>query len=428
MKRKTALFFVALAFGLAWAIRGHFGHEYGAAWAGAIAGLAVVAAARRRDWASRLTVLATLAGIGWGVGGMMSYGIVVGYGRGVEFGNVFYGLSMLGVVGALYGFIGGGLFGLGLESTDEQKPEWASLLAEMIAGGLLAWWVIIAQFGWKMTPPRSELWAACLGASVALAWFLQRNGYTNALRVAGYAALGAGFGFGFGNFLQTVGTVSGFDFNWWNVMEFSLGSFGGLGMAYGVLTREWSQSVAPSRTANWMAFFFLLLGLPLINVFQAMKVEKFLQAAERLGIENGSAFANLQINITYLVTALFFAVALLVHTRYSSRPDKLNASYSPIIFFLYVLFYLAFSHIIESVFVRGQAFQLNQVLYWLVLIVLFLLWFSNRREKSHPFVVTSPESGVRWVFLIGLALSILAMCTLISITIHKGLPGYHERF
>jgi len=35
---------------------------------------------------------------------------------------------------------------------------------------------------------------------------------------------------------------------------------------------------------------------------------------------------------------------------------------------------------------------------------------------------------VRWVFLIGLALSILAMCTLISITIHKGLPGYHERF
>jgi len=428
MKNKTALLFVALSLGLAWAIRGHFGHEYGAAWAGAIAGLAVIVAARRRDWARRLTVLATLAGIGWGVGGMMSYGIVVGYGRGVEFGNVFYGLSMLGVVGALYGFIGGGLFGLGLESTDEQKPQWASLLAEMIAGGLLAWWVIIAQFGWKMTPPRSELWAGCLGASVALAWFLQRNGYANALRVAGYAALGAGFGFGFGNFLQIVGTVSGIDFNWWNVMEFTLGFFGGLGMAYGVLTREWPKSVAPSRTANGMAFVFLLLGLPLINVFQAMKVEKFLQAAERLGIENGMAFANLQINISYLVTGLFFTVALLVHSRYSNKPDKLNDTYSPIVFFLYVLFYLAFSHIIKLVFVSGQAFQLNQALYWVVVIVLFLLWFLNRKKKRQPYIVTSPDSPMRWVFLITLALSILAMCTLISVTIHQGLPGYHERF
>ena len=94
MGNKAALLFVALALGLAWAIRVHFGHEHGAAWAGAIAGLAVITAARRRDWASRLTVLATLAGVGWGVGGMMSYGIIVGYGRGIEFGNVFYGLSM----------------------------------------------------------------------------------------------------------------------------------------------------------------------------------------------------------------------------------------------------------------------------------------------------------------------------------------------
>ena len=153
MSRITSMLFVALILGLGWAIRGHFGHEYGAAWAGVIAGLAVITVAKRRDWASRLTVLATLAGIGWGVGGMMSYGIVVGYGRGVEFGNVFYGLSMLGVVGALYGFIGGGLFGLGLESTNDRKPQWASLVTEMICGGLLAWWVIIAQFEWKMTPP-----------------------------------------------------------------------------------------------------------------------------------------------------------------------------------------------------------------------------------------------------------------------------------
>ena len=32
MKKRTALIFVALALGLGWAIRGHFGHEHGAAW------------------------------------------------------------------------------------------------------------------------------------------------------------------------------------------------------------------------------------------------------------------------------------------------------------------------------------------------------------------------------------------------------------
>lgn len=428
MRNKTALLYAGLALGLAWAIRGHFGHEHGAAWAGAIAGLAVITAARRQDWANRLTVLAALAGVGWGVGGMMSYGIVVGYGRGVEFGNVFYGLSMLGVVGALYGFIGGGLFGLGLEATDQREPQWASLLAEMIAGGLLAYCVIISQFGWNMTPPRSELWAACLGASIALAWFLQRNGFTNALRVAGYAALGAGFGFGFGNFLQTVGTVSGIDFNWWNVMEFTLGFFGGLGMAYGVLTRDWPKGAASSKNANWIAFVFLFLGLPLINVIQAMKVEKFLQAAERLGIEDGLAFAKLQINIAYLVTVLFFTAALLVHIRYSRRPDKVTNPYSPIMFFLFTLLYLAFSHIIKLVFVSGQPFQLNQALYWVVVIALFLIWYLHRNEKNSPFIVTGPESGGRWLLLIGLVLTVLAICTFISISIHEGIPGYHERF
>ncbi|MBN1559890.1 hypothetical protein JW998_06540, partial [candidate division KSB1 bacterium] len=78
MNKRTAILFVALALGLAWAIRGHFGHEYGAAWAGAIAGMAVIVAARRDDWASRLPVLSSLAAIGWGAGGMMSYGIIVG--------------------------------------------------------------------------------------------------------------------------------------------------------------------------------------------------------------------------------------------------------------------------------------------------------------------------------------------------------------
>lgn len=428
MKKTTALVFVALALGLGWAIRGHFGHEHGAAWGGAIAGLAVIVAAKREDWASRLPVLTALAGIGWGVGGMMSYGLIVGYGRGIDFANVFYGLSMLGVVGALYGFIGGGLFGLGLESTENQKPHWPSLLTEMIAGGLLAWYVIIAQFEWKMTPPRSELWAACMGAAVALAWHLYRNDYKRALRVAAFAALGAGFGFGFGNFLQTLGTISRIAFNWWNVMEFSLGFFGGLGLAYGIFTREWPITIIPSKTANGLAFLFLFSALPIVNIIQAMHVDDFLAAAERIGIQNGRAFAELQISIAYLTTAIFFIIAAILFWRWSGKKERANSVYSPAMFFIYSLFYLAFSHIIKLVFVKGQPFQLNQMLYWVVLISLFLMWLFNRKKVESTFTVTKQESWQRWLVLIGATILLLAFCAFISINSHAGIPGYHERF
>ena len=50
MRRSFAFLLVALMMGLAWAIRGHFGHENGAAWAGAIGTLAILVATRRPDW------------------------------------------------------------------------------------------------------------------------------------------------------------------------------------------------------------------------------------------------------------------------------------------------------------------------------------------------------------------------------------------
>ncbi len=428
MTKKQALIFVALTLGLGWAIRGHFGHEHGAAWAGALAGLAVIVASGRRDWSGRLPTLAALAGIGWGVGGMMSYGIVVGYGRGVDFANVYYGLTMLGVIGGLYGFIGGGLFGLGLESTSERKPDWARLLTEMIAGGLLAWYVLIAQFEWKMTPPRSELWSACLGASAALAWFLYRNDYKRALRVAGYAALGAGFGFGFGNFLQTMGNVTGLSFNWWNVMEFSLGFFGGLGMAYGVFTREWPESREPSKAANWIAVVFLLLILPVVNIIQAFDPGPFLRAAENLGLADGAAFFRLQVKFACLATVLFAVAGLLVHARTSGASQKPVVVYAPAMFFLYTFYYLIFSHIKNLCFYSGLPFQLNHALYWVVFAVLAGLWLVGRHQQGHVFVVSKPETWRRWLILIGIALVVLAVCTLISINSHPAFPGAHERF
>ncbi|MCW3118165.1 MAG: hypothetical protein JWM28_2247, partial [Chitinophagaceae bacterium] len=219
---------VALALGTAWAARGQIGHEYGAAWAGSIGVAAAISLSGRKDWYSRFPVVAALGAIAWGTGGIISYGKVVGFGHAADYLNTSYGLVMLLFIGGLYGFLGGGITGLALESSPEKKVDWAALMTQLFAGGYLCWGLFIFELEWFMTPPRSELWAACLGAALALGWWLYRNGYTHALRTAFFSALGAGFGFGFGNFLQRMGQASGINFNWWNVMEYSIGFCGGL--------------------------------------------------------------------------------------------------------------------------------------------------------------------------------------------------------
>lgn len=112
-----------MALGTAWAIRGQFGHEQGAAWAGGIGSLCIILLAKKNNWYNKAVKAAFAGAVGWGLGGMMSYGAVVGYGRGVDFLNVYYGLAMLFVIGGLYGLIGGGLFGLVLADHPDKKVQ-----------------------------------------------------------------------------------------------------------------------------------------------------------------------------------------------------------------------------------------------------------------------------------------------------------------
>ena len=80
-----SILIVAMTLATAWAIRGQFGHEQGAAWAGGIGGLALVLVSKRKDWYSKIYSISMASAVGWGAGGMMSYGQVVGYGRSSSF-------------------------------------------------------------------------------------------------------------------------------------------------------------------------------------------------------------------------------------------------------------------------------------------------------------------------------------------------------
>jgi len=399
---------VALAFGTAWAARGQIGHEYGAAWAGAIGVLTMVAVSGRADWYRRLPVIIAIGAIGWGTTGIISYGKVVGYGHMADLINTSYGLVMLLFIGSLYGFIGGGLTGLALESGEQRKPDWAALITQMIAGGILGWGLLIFELEWLMTPPRSELWAACLGVALALGWYLYRNGYGHAMRTAWFAALGAGIGFAVGNFLQRMGNTSGISFNWWNVMEYSIGFCGGCGMAYGVFGgREWPESVAADKFSNRIGSIFMFVIIPYVVLFEGAGLKTITGTGEGLHEADPAAFA-FRWQVVMWVMSATFAIVLYRYTRRileNPAPAKIS-----LLVICYLGWYILISNFISATWLT-PAFS-SQHLYWVNLFVIYLL-----TRKYQPMSVDIAETGYKnrlinyWLLtvLFILALSVVAV-------------------
>ena len=427
MSKWLVMLITGLTLGLGWAIRGHFGHWWGASWAGGMGALALLLAVGRKDWIMRAPVLSLLAAIGWGIGGIMSYGILVGYCRSIEVFNSAYGYASLFIVGGLYGFIGGGLFGLGLSTDESKKPDWMRLLLEMFVVGYLAYWFLIVEMEWLMTPPRDESWAMSFGASLALAWFIYRAGNINALRVALYSALGGGVGFAFGNFLQTLGAASGLSYNWWNVMEFTLGLLGGIGMAYGVVTSCWSEKVEPNKRINWMSLIGLVFVIPAINILQSFESKKIIQLAERLSISDPIQFAvNTQIKV-WLIFVLF--TILVFYTWKKIEEEKSVWSWGIISLALYSSLYMVFGNIKTGYFYSDSFFGNSVTMYWVILpIILFLLYL--KRENKYEFKNEATELGSwkYWTSIVVGLIVLVFLIALISTGTHNAMPGSHNRF
>ncbi|WP_372637430.1 hypothetical protein [Fodinibius sp.] len=422
--KRLAMLVVMLTLGTSWAIRGSFGHEFGAAWAGSIGVLSLVLVSGREDWIRNWPAIAAMGAIGWGMTGMISYGQVVGYGKSTDFLNVSYGLLSLFLIGGLFGFLGGGLTGLMLETTKDKKANWAALITQMVAGGYIVWGYLIYQLEWYMTPPRSELWAACLGASAALGWYLHRHHFKNAWYVAFSTMLGAGFGFAFGNVIQVMGSASGIAFNWWNVMEYSIGFFGGLGMAAGVFIRKWPHMrPATLKTHGW-AIALLFLFIPLVTIVSTFSYEEIAELGTQLSVSEMQSFYLTQWGLVMGVSVL----ALIVVGVQFRKLWTGQSSPSQVVLVLFTTWiWYKLLQIIESGVVYRYHFTSDD-LALLNIIAVALIW---RWWNVHdPFASAAPDKKLNAVLVRLFAGIILALVLLsgIASNTHGELPGQQQRF
>jgi hypothetical protein len=417
------LIIAGMTLGTTWAIRGQFGHEQGAAWAGAVGAISIILMSGRQDWYSKLFKATMAAAIGWGLGGIMSYGRVVGFGRGTDFINVYYGLLMLFVIGGLYGFVGGGLFGLTLSDSKKNKVNWPMLVMGTVTSGIIAYFFLIIEWEWLMTPPRSEVWAVCLGVAIFLAWFAVHYRYHAALRVAVFAGLGGGFGFAFGNFLQVLGNVAEIPFNFWNVMEYSLGFFGGAGMAYGTFTSEWEVTeTSQKKWSNFLPILMVVLFIPFVVWDQSMTLERLEQNYEKL-IQSHASSAAWVVQLISLFLILGQTAFILYKYHFSRNNELVQFSGSEVKTFLasHFAIYAIFSLLNTGAFV--STYRIEQYLY-LVNYAIIIIVISR---LSPVFELRTTDYG-KWSKNLLLILGFIALLALIAISIHGEMPAMQKRF
>ncbi|HEX4946227.1 MAG TPA: hypothetical protein VFZ34_06175 [Blastocatellia bacterium] len=326
----------AFAMSVGWGWRGDYGHEAGAMVPGALLALALCLASGREDWINRASLLALLGAIGWAFGGQMSYGIVIGYTAASSFADVLYGYACLFAIGALWGGIGAGILALGVtEARSElerfagplvafyvvltalnlsgatdwlserwslRDSDWVIATAALLTAGVYAWLrpqarracalIAVLAVGWwiglsvlalalnlRMTPPRSDNWAGCVGLWLALLGYLYKTRNRAALLLSAYGLLAGGVGFAVADFVNMMGraqwgligaseTLRGMDA--WKWMEQGFGFVMGFGVALGF--GRLAQQLAPPVEAKapgalrFVALAFLLIAMQWENL------------------------------------------------------------------------------------------------------------------------------------------------------------------
>ena len=139
-----------MAGGMAWGIRGQYGHETGAMIAGVLIGFTVLLLHGRQ--LSSLVAARAIAmfALGISIGGCMTYGQTVGLTHdGPLVGNAEayrWGMLGLAIKGGVWFAIGGAMFGMGLSGKQYRPLELLILFAFMIGEMFVGVWLLNSPY------------------------------------------------------------------------------------------------------------------------------------------------------------------------------------------------------------------------------------------------------------------------------------------
>lgn len=378
---KRTVLLTGLSLSIGWGIRGNFGHEIGAMVPGALAAMAVVMAIAREDWHRRIAYFAMFGAIGWSFGGSMSYGQVIGYTHSGHSASVLYGFASLFAIGFLWGAIGGAgtalpailnrerlteffvplivvfstwitqevfesrLITVNSDFRQESPLYWydsdwlapvtaivallilaavrrrldqaSRLMLHMAAGWLIAFIALVPLMGIRMTPPRGDNWAGCVGMVAGMLIYFYRRQMHAAIFASLVTAFFGGFGFASSVALRLMQTKTGWQTNWHSVMEQTYGFINGAGVAVAMLALaarlpRTSEEPLARKWTDPFAVCFALLFVTWLNLRQNPErwVEKNTVPAAMAGLS-----AQVWFDLAYLVLSLTVVWLLIRHQR-----------------------------------------------------------------------------------------------------------------
>ncbi|WP_145951970.1 hypothetical protein [Paludisphaera borealis] len=300
---------------------------------GALAAMAAVLLSGRTDWYGRTPYFAMFGALGWSFGGSISYMQVIAYTHSGHSESVLYGFACLFVIGFLWAAPGGVGTALPAVASRDRLTEllgpvsavlaawqvegwlvepwlhrvgyslnwfdtdWLGALVALGVGLVLAmargrvdratslilymaggWWVgfviLVLVLGLRMTPPRGDNWAGCLGMTVGLFVYCLRTGLPEVARAGVVTGVVGGISFAGASMIKLVAVTSGFVTNWHSVLEQTTGFINGLGVALAMWhLARWSAPVDDRVTSSdarpWakpLAVAFTLLAIPMVNL------------------------------------------------------------------------------------------------------------------------------------------------------------------
>ncbi len=336
--RWQTILLTGLSLSIGWGIRGNFGHEYGAMLPGALAAMAVVLVSGREDWQRRIAYFALFGAIGWAFGGSMSYMQVIAYTHSGDSLSVWYGFACLFLIGFFWAAMGGAGTALPAFLSRERLTEFfapmsavfatfwvwdiiygrmsdmqqdrldpflkydcdwiAALLAlvavvifalirrrldkasELILHICVGWWagflILVIGLHLRMTPPRGDNWAGCLGMVVGMIVYFQRNGLGGVTFASLVTGVIGGLAFATATLFKLIELKSGLTTNWHSILEQTYGLFNGIGVAIamGLLMPRAPRLIDAPPVRRWTEAYavgFLLLVVTYVNIEKEVK-------------------------------------------------------------------------------------------------------------------------------------------------------------